>query len=48
MDSHPNPSPFLNYYTSSLNRGRERAFVPFLCLFLVYRLLSFFLLAKTV
>ena len=44
----PNPLPFPNYCAFSLNRGRERAFVSFLCLFLVYRLLSFFLLAKTV
>ena len=44
----PNPSPFPNCCAFSLNRGRERAFIPFLCLFLICRLFSFFLLAKSV
>jgi hypothetical protein len=38
--------PFLNWSTSSLNRGRERAFILFLRLFLVCFLFSFFLLAR--
>ena len=45
---HPNPSPFSNYYISSLNRGRERVFVLFLRLFPNCRLSSFFLLAKSI
>ena len=46
--SHPNPSPFLNYCASSLNRGRERAFVLFLRLFPICHLSSFFLLTKSI
>jgi len=38
----PNPLSSPNYYASSLNRGRERAFVPFLRLFSIRYLSSFF------